>query len=199
MNDIVGKYDILMITLDTLRYDVAIEEQNKGSLSNICNDRKWEKRHTPGSFTYAAHQAFFAGFLPTPADGNKGERLFSARFPGSETTGGNTYVFDSDNSILSNSITASTNSAEFSAYPNPANPSTQIAFSVENPGKVSLILYNVLGQQVRVLTNEFHAQGEYRLTWDGRDFNGISLTSGVYIAQLKVGDRVKNMRIFLAK
>lgn len=60
MNQIVGSHDIVMITLDTLRYDVAkLEEEN---CPNLCGSGSWEKRHTPGSFTYAAHHAFFGGF-----------------------------------------------------------------------------------------------------------------------------------------
>lgn len=56
MNTIVGSHDLLMITLDTLRYDVAkLEEEN---CPNLCGSGSWEKRHTPGSFTYAAHHAF---------------------------------------------------------------------------------------------------------------------------------------------
>ena len=47
---------------------------------------RWEKRHAPGSFTYASHQAIFAGFLPTPASPGPHPRLFAARFGGSETT-----------------------------------------------------------------------------------------------------------------
>lgn len=112
------------------------------------------------------------------------------------------YIFDSANSVLTNSIAASSAAGiagALTAYPNPANPSTQISFSVDEPANVSLILYNVLGQQVRVLTNEFHAQGDYRLTWDGRDYTGTYLTSGVYLAQLQVGEQVETIRLFLAK
>ncbi|MBN1481355.1 PKD domain-containing protein [candidate division KSB1 bacterium] len=110
------------------------------------------------------------------------------------------YIFDTVNSVLTNSIAASASaSSNFAASPNPANPSTQFTYAIETPTTVSLIIYNVLGQQVRVLTNEFHTQGAYRLTWDGRDYNGISLTSGVYLVQLIIGDTVENMRILLAK
>ncbi|MBZ0290786.1 MAG: STM4013/SEN3800 family hydrolase [Anaerolineae bacterium] len=97
MQEIVGKHDILFITLDTLRYDAACDALGRGLTPNIAAhlpDRKWEERHSPGSFTYAAHQAFFAGFLPTPALPGKHPRLFAANFPGSETTAPTTYVFD---------------------------------------------------------------------------------------------------------
>ena len=66
MTEIVGSHDLALITLDTLRYDVAVEELAAGRTPNLARlVGTWEQRHTPGSFTYAAHAAFFAGFLPT--------------------------------------------------------------------------------------------------------------------------------------
>lgn len=97
MNQIVGENDIIMIVFDTLRYDVAVDQFTAGSTPNIqtLSPAGWQKRHSPGSFTYAAHHAFFAGFLPTPADPQQpGERLFATQFAGSETTGSNTQVFE---------------------------------------------------------------------------------------------------------
>jgi hypothetical protein len=96
-NALVGSHDILFVTLDTLRYDVARDALKAGATPNLAAllpGGAWERRHSPGSFTFAAHQAFFAGFLPTPARPGRHHRLFAARFPGSETTGGGTCVFD---------------------------------------------------------------------------------------------------------
>lgn len=93
----VGTHDILFITLDTLRYDVAVLALEAGETPHLAKtlpDGKWEKRHSPGSFTYAAHHAFFAGFLPTPITPGPHDRLFASQFPGSETTSANTFVFD---------------------------------------------------------------------------------------------------------
>ncbi|PXX55569.1 sulfatase-like protein [Nocardia tenerifensis] len=98
MNEVVGRDDLLLLTLDTLRYDVAAELAAAGELPNLSAclpDGEWEKRHAPGNFTYAAHQAIFAGFLPTPATPGPHPRLFAARFAGSETTADGTFVFDS--------------------------------------------------------------------------------------------------------
>lgn len=100
MNGIVGSHDILMLVLDTLRYDVAEREHRAARTPNFATllPSGWEKRHTPGSFTYAAHQAFFAGFLPTPADPSADNtRLFAAKFAGSETTGNRTKTFETEN------------------------------------------------------------------------------------------------------
>jgi hypothetical protein len=92
-----SSHDVLFVTLDTLRYDVAREELEAGRTPVIqarLPGGAWELRHTPGSFTYAAHHAFFAGFLPTPASPGPHSRLFAARFAGSESTHEDTVVFD---------------------------------------------------------------------------------------------------------
>jgi hypothetical protein len=97
MNAIVGHSDILFITLDTLRYDIAqqaFEQARLPVLARYLPRRGWERRHSPGNFTYSAHQAFFAGFLPTPASPGPHPRLFAAEFPGSETTAPTTKTFD---------------------------------------------------------------------------------------------------------
>jgi len=98
----IGSHDILMVTLDTLRYDVAAEAMKRGltpALAQLIPGGEWELRHSPGSFTYAAHHAFFAGVLPTPARPGLHHRLFAARFAGSETTGSGTAVFDAPDII----------------------------------------------------------------------------------------------------
>jgi Sulfatase len=102
VNSLIGTHDFLFITLDTLRYDVAKECLNIGQTPNLAKllpGGQWESRHSPGSFTYAAHQAFFAGFLPTPIQPGKHPRLFALSFAGSETTSAETGVFDTANII----------------------------------------------------------------------------------------------------
>ncbi|MEV6612686.1 STM4013/SEN3800 family hydrolase [Streptomyces sp. NPDC051051] len=97
MNQVVGTHDLLLVTLDTLRHDVAAELAAAGRLPHLARHLpggRWEKRHAPGSFTYASHQAIFAGFLPTPAAPGPHPRLFAASFAGSETTADKTFVFD---------------------------------------------------------------------------------------------------------
>jgi hypothetical protein len=92
----VGTHDVLFITLDTLRFDVAAHLHATGRTPNLSAHLPggWEERHTPGSFTFAAHAAFFAGFLPTPIAPGKHPRLFALKFYGSETTTEETAVFD---------------------------------------------------------------------------------------------------------
>lgn len=102
MNAIVGRHDLCLITLDTLRYDVAARELELGHtpvLQAHLPDGKWELRHAPGNFTYASHQAIFAGFLPTPAAPGRHARLFALAFQGSETTGRRTCVLEAENIV----------------------------------------------------------------------------------------------------
>ena len=97
MRRIVGHRDLLLLTLDTLRFDVAQALWREGRtphLAALLPAGGWEERHSPGSFTYAAHAAFFAGFLPTPAAPGRHPRLFALRFEGSETTAPETCVLD---------------------------------------------------------------------------------------------------------
>lgn len=100
--ELVGTHHILFITLDTLRYDVAISALLSGRTPNLAArlpGGMWEQRHTPGSFTYAAHHAFFAGFLPTPAAPGRHPRLFAAKFPGTVTATEQTYVFEAPDMV----------------------------------------------------------------------------------------------------
>lgn len=96
MKDLIGTTDLVFITLDTLRFDAAQQAWSDGrlrTLGPLLGSGGWEKRHSPGSFTYAAHHAFFAGFLPTPAAPGPHPRLFAAEFAGSASTVGSTFVF----------------------------------------------------------------------------------------------------------
>ncbi|MDB6080115.1 MAG: hypothetical protein JWO82_3862, partial [Akkermansiaceae bacterium] len=96
MNPIIGSHDLVWLVLDSLRYDVAHREMTAGNTPHLAAlfPGGWEKRYSPASFTYPAHQAFFAGFLPTPADpAADPARLFAVRFAGSKSTGSGTCVF----------------------------------------------------------------------------------------------------------
>jgi hypothetical protein len=94
MNQMIGRYDVLFITFDSLRFDVAkrgLETGGTPVLQSVIP--AWEQHHTPATFTYAAHMAFFAGFLPTPAHPGRHPRLFASAFEGSKTTAKNTFTY----------------------------------------------------------------------------------------------------------
>ncbi|MEZ4370584.1 MAG: STM4013/SEN3800 family hydrolase [Polyangiaceae bacterium] len=96
MKHLIGHSDLLFITLDTLRFDAAqaaFESDQLTTLGPYLGPHGWELRHSPASFTYAAHHAFFAGFLPTPPTPGPHTRRFAAAFSGSESTADATFIF----------------------------------------------------------------------------------------------------------
>jgi len=68
MAQVVGALDILFVCLDTLRYDVAVQEEANGGTPVLNQYGSWQKRQAPGNFTYPSHHAMFAGFLPCQYD-----------------------------------------------------------------------------------------------------------------------------------
>jgi hypothetical protein len=102
MNSVVGNANVLFVTFDCLRLDVAqlcLGHERTPHLSALVGD--WEPRETPGTFTLPAHLAFFHGFLPTPFGPGPHERLFAMEFDGSLTTGPRTFVFRGVRDIIS--------------------------------------------------------------------------------------------------
>jgi hypothetical protein len=103
MHDVVGKANILFVTLDCLRFDVAqrcLLDGRSPVLARQLPPEGWEPRETPGTFTLAAHLAFFHGFLPTPLGTGQHLRLFALEFEGSLTTGPATFVFTGVQNII---------------------------------------------------------------------------------------------------
>lgn len=60
-------------------------------------------------------------------------------------------------------------------YPNPFNPMTTIQYSLAKPSQIQLNIYNIQGQQIKTLTNNFHTTGNYTVTWDATDEYGVNL------------------------
>lgn len=85
-------------------------------------------------------------------------------------------------------------------YPNPFNPETTISFSVaQRDANISLIIYNVKGQEIKTMVNNPLKSGNYNLIWDGCDDNGNSVSSGIYYYRFINGDFVKSRKMILMK
>jgi hypothetical protein len=82
-------------------------------------------------------------------------------------------------------------------YPNPFNPSTTILYELPRDGQVEVAIFNLLGEQIRTLTNQRQAAGQYRILWDGRNENGKSVPSGVYLYRLRAGEFVQTRKMIL--
>jgi len=84
-------------------------------------------------------------------------------------------------------------------YPNPFNPKTNINFSLEKPGKVSLKIFNLQGELVHTLVNEQKMAGNHSASWNGTDQFGMRVTSGTYIYNLRVNGFEQNKKLIFMK
>ncbi len=85
-------------------------------------------------------------------------------------------------------------------YPNPFNPSTTIRFDLPKESPVTLEIYNVLGVRVRsLLAGEALSAGTHSMVWDGRDENGITMPSGVYLYRISAGDFQASRKMTMVK
>jgi bacillolysin len=79
-------------------------------------------------------------------------------------------------------------------YPNPFNPGTSIAYTLYKPGKVTLTVFNLLGQAVGTLVDANQAAGQYRV-----NFEGINRASGIYLYRLQYGEFSETRQMLLVK
>jgi hypothetical protein len=84
-------------------------------------------------------------------------------------------------------------------YPNPFNPSTEVAFSLARMNDIRLTIYNVLGQEVRLLADGTFAAGDHTVVWDGKDNSGRAVSSGVYFYRLSAKDFMTEKKMLLLK
>lgn len=70
--------------------------------------------------------------------------------------------------------------------PNPFNPATTIPFSLSEPSQVRLVVYNTLGQTVRILVDDYRPQGMQTAVWDARDELGQEVAGGIYLYRLEI-------------
>ncbi|MDP8206062.1 MAG: T9SS type A sorting domain-containing protein [Candidatus Electryonea clarkiae] len=84
-------------------------------------------------------------------------------------------------------------------YPNPFNPTTVIRFDLPKNTKVSLIIYNILGQKVKELTSKYYIAGRHQVLWDSKSDARIEVSSGMYFVRMKVGKYVSTKKLVLLK
>jgi len=84
-------------------------------------------------------------------------------------------------------------------YPNPFNPSTRISFDLPEQAFATMVVYNLLGQQVNVLANEHMTAGRHMIEWNGLDAHGNSAASGVYFYELRAGEFVSKKKMLLLR
>ena len=84
-------------------------------------------------------------------------------------------------------------------YPNPFNPETTIPYDVRATGDVELVIFDLAGQRIRTLVHGRQTAGRYSAHWDGRDYNGVDVASGVYLYRLRTEFVAVSRRLTLVK
>jgi hypothetical protein len=84
-------------------------------------------------------------------------------------------------------------------FPNPFNPDTQIAFSLNKQSHIQITIYNIRGQLVRTLVDEQRDANNYTVTWNGTDDNRKPVSSGIYFYKMKAEKYVSTKKMILMK
>ena len=84
-------------------------------------------------------------------------------------------------------------------FPNPFNPSTQINYRLPEVSYIRLAVYNLLGQEIRMLVEDTIEAGYHSISWNGRDNSGRSVGSGIYIIRLQAEGSVQVRKTVLMR
>jgi len=84
-------------------------------------------------------------------------------------------------------------------YPNPFNPSTKLDFSLPEDEFVTIQIYNLTGQLIRTITQDFYTAGDYSLQWNGITSNGQAAPSGMYFTRIQTKSFNKTIKMVLMK
>ena len=102
-------------------------------------------------------------------------------------------IYNPDHVLLPKTLQLSQN------YPNPFNPITTIKFALPEEGRMKLVIYNVLGQKVKELVDEYRQAGYHQVIWNGKNDFGAQVASGVYIYRLETVKGVQARKMLLIK
>lgn len=84
-------------------------------------------------------------------------------------------------------------------FPNPFNPTTTMSFTVHKPSVVNITVFNVIGQKVAVLLDDYRSAGKYSVEWNSLNSEGESLPAGVYFYRLQIGSFTETRKMVLLK
>lgn len=128
------------------------------------------------------------------ADGEKCDNVAFLYGAGGPVSGEEIEVLPVDGDIL---VGGGNNDAL--VYPNPFNPKVNFDFSVSSPSVVMVAVYNLRGQEIRVLKHEFLSAGQHSVVWDGTGEQGARVSSGVYFFKLVADWGITMHRVTLIK
>jgi len=140
----------------------------------------------PGSYNVSVFSIFGEGQIEQPVEAVYDDVSDADIMLEATSVDGNTEIVPHATSLSQN-------------YPNPFNAQTLISFTVGSASNVELAVYNVIGQKIATLARGEYAAGSYNVIWNGRDYAGNAVSSGIYYYHLKVGDRTETLKMTLLK
>lgn len=141
-------------------------------------------RNNGYNFLNSGDRVGIAGFIETPIDDWGTD--FSPRGEVEVISGNSTFLGKISQPAIPTDIRLLTN------YPNPFNPETMIEYHLPYTANVQVSIYNLQGQQVRMLAQGAYSPGQHTVKWNGRDNTGNRVSSGVYFYKLTVNAIDKN-------
>lgn len=87
----------------------------------------------------------------------------------------------------------------FLVYPNPSNSSVVINYQLKDEQHISVNIFDILGRHVVQLVNDFQRNGNHKVVWHGKDFSNETVSPGVYLAKITIGEKRYNHKIVLLK
>lgn len=84
-------------------------------------------------------------------------------------------------------------------YPNPFNPTTKIEFNIPSSAQVEINIFDINGQLVKQLMNDFLEKGYHQSTWDAKNLFGHVVSSGTYIYQVKSENQIISKKMLFIK
>jgi hypothetical protein len=84
-------------------------------------------------------------------------------------------------------------------YPNPFNPETTIKYDLPRMSKVTLVVYNLLGEKIRTIVDEHQSAGSYAVIWDGTDEFQKFVSSGLYFYRINADDYIETRKMLLLR
>ena len=160
----------------------------------------------PGNFTFADSVGYFEIQLPSGTYDIYAERVFyeDNTIYGVTLEDNHDTVVDFNMTCTLPPVSVTNNELQIvnyklSNYPNPFNPNTTISYQINQSGKVELSVYNIKGQKVKTLINEFKQTGKHSVVWNGKDNNSKRVSSGVYLYKITSSKKTVVKKMLMLK
>ena len=173
-----------------LNWTMEYETDNLGFdiEKSVDNENFVKIAHIPGHGTTSTEQDYFLSDLET----NTGTYYYRLK----RIDYGGFYEYSNPIRVK---IESPKNFSVSQNYPNPFNTLTTIEYQISEESEVEIRIYDVLGREIRALTNGKKSAGYYEVVWDGRDNEGIGVSSGIYFYRFKASDFSDIKRITVLK